>query len=123
MSHHILIVEDDIALRSLFKIYLERAGFVVSVVSSVDDALQVLNQEDVSLALVDINLEEELSGLVLIEQIKKSSQLQHIKVVTLTSFPQPFDRLHPDWIDLALNKPIKSQQLIEEVKQLLGIST
>ena len=123
MSHHILIVEDDESLRSLFELYLERADFIVTGVSTVEHALQVLNSEDISLALVDINLEDELSGLELIEKVRENSKFNHVKLVTLTSFPQPFDRIHPEWIDLGLNKPIQYQVLIKEVKHLLDITS
>lgn len=111
MARHILIIEDDNSLRNLYGLYLERANYAHIAVSSVPDAVDVLAEMPIDAALVDINLGDALTGLKFIEYVRSNPDYDHIKLITLTSFPQPFDRIHPGWIDLALNKPVKFQQL------------
>ncbi len=122
MRPHILIVEDDLSLSELYGMYLERGQFGYTITNFVDDALQVLSTRSVDAMLVDVNLNEDASGLDLIANIRRNPNYDKIKIITLTSFPERYDQTLQLGISLSLNKPIKYEELIAILKELLDLS-
>ena len=83
---HILVIEDDPALRDLLHTTLTRSGYEVSVA---DDGLDALVQIDraqpkPNLLLVDIMLPE-LDGLTLVRALKTRSETRSIPVMFITA--------------------------------------
>ncbi len=69
----ILVVEDDLLWRDEMSSLLNKFGSIVSV-SSLSEAVKVLEKQDVDLAFVDLNLSEDssdLSGISIIKQCAK----------------------------------------------------
>lgn len=64
MAAKILVVEDEILIRWSLVADLEDAGFAVAEAGSVDEALQILEEDQhVDLLFTDVRLPGELSGL------------------------------------------------------------
>lgn len=122
MRPHILIVEDDLSLSELYGMYLKRGQFDCTITNFVDDALEVLSTRSIDAMLVDVNLNENTSGLDLIANIRRNSNYDKIKIITLTSFPERYDQTLQLGISLSLNKPIKYEELIAILKELLDLS-
>ena len=119
MPYHVLIVEDDDSLRQLYDLYLARGRYDRTAVSSASAALKILSEVEIDVMLVDVNLGDVVSGLQLIEEVRRDNRYDHIKVVTLTSFPERYDLTYPDRIDMYLNKPVSYEELISSLNKLL----
>src|SRR5438045_2131125 len=72
MNAHILVVDDEAPTRELLSIFFKRRGCTVTTASTGADALRLVNELPVRLLILDIELGEELSGLDLLEPIKKN---------------------------------------------------
>lgn len=74
MKDRILIAEDDRDIVELLTLYLERDGFSVSSAPDGAEALEMLQQESYSMALVDIMMPK-LNGYELIRRIRQESNI------------------------------------------------
>lgn len=111
MRYRALIVEDNISLRELYGLYLERADFDHLKAASAKEAIHILQDHSVDLLLVDVNLGGSLSGLDLIEIVQGNPDYDHIKIMVITSFPKPYEDERSLRIDLLLNKPISFREM------------
>lgn len=50
---HILIVEDDFDMQKILRLYLQKEGFTVSIVSNGRDAIEFLSENHVHLVIMD----------------------------------------------------------------------
>ncbi|HKP12992.1 MAG TPA: response regulator, partial [Blastocatellia bacterium] len=66
----VLIVEDDLAIATLERRQLERAGYVVAAAANARDATRLVTQGDIALMLLDQNLGEGETGLALYQHLK-----------------------------------------------------
>lgn len=77
--HKILIVEDDIQIAESLSDMLEILDHeVIDIASSYDEAIKVLESRDVDLALLDIQINGEKSGIDVAEKIKADFNLPFI---------------------------------------------
>lgn len=77
----ILIIEDDVVLRSELKMLLENAGYEAETVTDFADALNGMAASDADLILMDINLPGQ-NGEMLLKEFRRS---RHEPVIMLTS--------------------------------------
>jgi len=84
VSHHVLLVEDDRALRALLASLLRIEGFVVHDTPSLVGARLELREGAMDLAVVDVNLPG-ASGLELAAQLRDASP--DLPIVLVTAFP------------------------------------
>ena len=80
-SPTLLVVDDEVAVRRSLGRLLSRQGFDVHEASTLDDALALLDQHDVDLALVDCPLGKE-EGTVPIQRIHEASPSTEIVALT-----------------------------------------
>ncbi|TXH78025.1 MAG: response regulator transcription factor [Thiothrix sp.] len=71
--NHILIVDDEPAIRSLVKRYFEKQGMVVHCAASGDEMHAVLNTEAIDIVFLDVHLPGK-DGFVLLDEIKTEHQ-------------------------------------------------
>lgn len=112
----ILLVEDDFLNRRLSKKTLIENGYNVLEAKSAKEALEILNNENVDLAILDINLgENEKNGITLGQQIKDNYA---IPFIYLTAFENAEIISHA--ISTApysyLTKPPKKSDLIASIE-------
>ncbi len=74
----------------------------------------------IDVIIADVNLGEEINGLELIDMIRRNEAYDHIKIITLTSFPERYDINDPIRINLSLNKPVDYKRLMESLHRLLN---
>ena len=88
MKNHILIVEDDEAIREGVRILLEGEGYTVQ---EAEDGFQCLKKlsAETDLIILDIMMPE-ISGIKTCEEIRKTS---HVPVLFLTAKGQESDKL------------------------------
>jgi len=77
----ILVVDDEKAIVSLLKQAFSRAGFEVRAAESAEEALKVLEQEDIMVMFLDLNLPG-MNGMDLCKRIKKDKPMAIVFAVT-----------------------------------------
>ena len=80
MKSKILIVDDEEHIRELIRFYLDKEGFSVVEAENGEKALEILENEYVDLAIVDIMMPV-MNGFDLVEEMK---QFKDIPVIMLT---------------------------------------
>lgn len=114
---HILLIEDDNAIRSGLVYFLGQEGFTVFESAEACTALQILEQEKIDIILLDINLPDE-SGFDLFPKIKKISDVPVIFLTAIdleTSIVMGLDMGADDYI----TKPFKARELVSRIKNVL----
>ena len=121
----ILIVDDDLAIRTSLALLLKKEGFSVKGAGSPDDAVEILQKETPELILLDLNFSIETSGdegMDLLQRIRKMNAA--IPVILITGWGT---------IDLAvkgmkegardfITKPWQNDYLLQSVKTILNLS-
>jgi DNA-binding response OmpR family regulator len=85
----ILVVDDELALRRLLRAYLRKEGFEVLEAATGEQALAVMREGQVDLALVDVMLPE-LDGFEVVRRIRARSS---IPVILLTARGEETNRV------------------------------
>ena len=89
MKSKILIVDDEEHIRELIRFYLDKEGFSVVQAASGEEALHLLENEYIDLAIVDIMMPV-MDGFQLVEEMK---EMKDIPVIMLTAKSQSADKL------------------------------
>lgn len=84
LGTRVLIVEDDAGVAALERRGLERAGYETVVAATADEALAELRTGRVTLAVLDLRLDGELSGLDLYERVRADGL--DLPVILVTAF-------------------------------------
>ncbi len=116
----ILIVEDDKHISKLVKYNLEKAGFACEVRITGEDALDVLDTEDIDLVILDIMLPK-MDGLEVCKNIKQDKVLSSIPVIMLTAKGEEVDRIVGFELgaDDYVVKPFSPRELVLRVRAVL----
>lgn len=120
---HILVVEDDVTLRTMLKLRLERAGYHVHTADDGADALRQVEQELPDLVLLDVIMPK-LDGYEVCRRIKGQIRTANVPVIMLTSRTDAEDKIRGlrgganDYI----TKPYEPGELLERVRNVLSWS-
>lgn len=82
-SPHILIVDDQMDMRLVLKITLERAGWIISEAADGAEVMAAIQRQQPDVILLDYNMPE-LNGLEACKLVKADLHTQHIPVVMYT---------------------------------------
>ena len=117
-ANHILIVEDDKDIREGVEIYLKSQGYEVFQAGDGIEGLQVLEREEIHLAIVDVMMPR-MDGFEMVRQIKLKSP--GIPVLFLTARTALADVLHGFEIGANdyIRKPFQIAELVARIKVLL----
>ena len=77
----VLVVDDELSIRRLMRLYLTKAGFTVEEASTGGQAVVALRRGDLDLAIVDVMLPE-VDGFEVVRQARRSSS---IPIILLTA--------------------------------------
>jgi DNA-binding NtrC family response regulator len=111
---HVLVVEDNEDARDLFVIFLERAGFFVSSVPSVEAARALLATARIDVLVADYSLEGATGGYLL-QGLSSSS---HPRACVLVTGFSAHD-VDSTGFHAVLTKPIDDQKLVRTIRSLL----
>ena len=92
MSKRILIVEDELDLRSTLEFKFKSEGYTVNAVSKGKDALEAIARKKPDLILLDLMLPD-MSGLDICKKIKNNSDSFEIAIIMLTAKGEEVDRV------------------------------
>ena len=119
-ARHILLVQDDHALRQIHRLNLELGGFTVVEASDGAEALRLAHQSPPDLVILDLALQS-LDGWEALGELKTDANLRAIPVVILTSSAEESQELRAlERGPLAfLAKPLGIEDLIAAVRKVL----
>jgi len=117
VEEHILVVDDDLAIRELIKEYLTENDMKVSVAESGADMDRVLSVEVVDLVLLDLKLADE-DGLAIARRLRESLD---IPIIILTGRKEEVDRVMGLELgaDDYVTKPFSNRELLARVRAVL----
>jgi len=117
MTERILIVDDEPEIADLVEVYLKSEGFSTIKCGTGTEALEVLRQQSVDLALLDVMLPD-ISGFTLCAEIRKQ---YHFPVLMLTAKTGDMDKITGLTIgaDDYITKPFNPLELVARVKAQL----
>lgn len=113
----ILIVDDDINICELLRIYLEKDGFETEVVTNGFNAVEAFNSTAPDLILLDIMLPG-MDGWQICREIRKTSQTP---IIMLTAKGETFDKVLGLELgaDDYITKPFETKEVIARIKAVL----
>ena len=119
MSKTILVVDDEEIVVDITRRKLTQEGFAVIGVGDGEAALQVLREGPVDLIILDVEMPK-LNGYNFIAERKKIPGAVKAPVIVLTAYEsmEPIFRRHG--INAYLTKPIKFQDLLDKIKEVLS---
>jgi two-component system KDP operon response regulator KdpE len=112
----ILVVDDDAALRRLFRTALAVSGFDVLEAGDGLTALQLLEIERPDLVVLDLGLPL-VSGQAVRQELAAHAHLCDIPVVVVTGTPGPHHDVQPACL---LHKPVDAEQLVRTIRSCLA---
>jgi len=114
---HILVVDDDPAIRDLIREYLGEHDFKVSVAESGADMDRVLGAEVVDLVILDLKLPDE-DGLAIARRLRESLDLP---IIIVTGRKEEVDRVMGLELgaDDYVTKPFSQRELLARIKAVL----
>lgn len=113
-SKSILVVDDNGINRLLPGLILRPFGWDVHEADGGLAALEILKTIHIACVLLDISMPE-VSGLEVLEDLRRDSKFEALKVVAYTAYAQPHDvaRLLSLGFDAVLIKPLTSVKLLD----------
>jgi putative nucleotidyltransferase with HDIG domain len=114
MGAHILVVDDEAAIRDLFSEWLEVAGHTCVSAGSASEALTVVERERADVALLDLRMPGE-SGVWLARRLREARQdIAIIMATGAQSFDAAVEGMRLGVLDYLL-KPFSRQELVDAV--------
>lgn len=122
LGFKVLIIEDDNFLSDLYKIQFEKSGY--KVVQSYDglDGLSKISIETPSVVVLDLILPE-LSGLEVLERLKKDPKFSRLPVVVLSNLRDEEKikkALTLGAVGYIIKPTLTPKQIVEEVGKYIG---
>ncbi|KJF96958.1 two-component system response regulator TorR [Photobacterium leiognathi] len=117
MTHHVLVVEDEIVTRTKLVGYFENEGYKVSQADSGAQMREIMATEKIDLVMLDINLPGE-DGLMLTRELRSRSE---VSIILVTGRTDSIDRIVglEMGADDYVTKPFELRELLVRVKNLL----
>jgi signal transduction histidine kinase len=127
---HVLVVDDEKAIRTTFSAFLKREGYRVTECSSLAGTSAIIENTEIDVAVLDVDLGTD-NGLDIADILKKKNR--NIQLVMVTGHPEINDTLslvktvlRHDGITLAVNVPddlppvrCRSQQIQQVIMNLI----
>ena len=114
----ILIAEDNISLRQLMCIHLEKAGHKVSVAADGMQALEVLDHNPIDLIIADIMMPN-MDGYRLIEELREANIETPVLIVTAKDTMDDKRTGFRAGADDYMTKPVDMEEMLLRVEALL----
>lgn len=117
----VLIIEDEVELVKILRMYLEKAGYTVFLATRGDQGLSLWEQNKPELLIIDLNLPG-MDGLDVTRTIRKKSD---VPIIMLTARVEEMDRLIGLELgaDDYISKPFSPREVVARVKAVLRRSS
>ena len=115
----ILVVDDSDDTRDMMAKLLELESFAVVTAQDGVDALKVAADEQPDLILTDVNMPN-LNGIEMIRELRKRPGFRRVPVIAITAYGNGVaNEALEAGADGAATKPVRFNELLERIKQLL----
>jgi excisionase family DNA binding protein len=114
----VLVVDDDVGLQSMFKLFLKKQGYARLVVGTGEEAIAAMAKQKFELCFLDLQLPDTTGD----EIYKQAKDLQpDMPIVIITGYPdsQMLDNILKFGPVTVLKKPLKVEAL-QQTMQMLG---
>ena len=120
----ILVIDDDLDTLNIIGIKLEAQQFKVITGRDGQEALSLVRKHHPDLIILDVMMPK-LSGFKAARLIKFDAKSKQIPLILLTARTQEADRTLGQEVgaDVYITKPFDPENLLKEVKKLLGAGT
>lgn len=118
---HILLIDDDDALRRLFGGYLEKAGFQIIYANDGDDGREIARRLQPDLILLDLGLPG-IDGYELSSKLKKEDMTKNIPVIILSNVDMSKEAegfLKQTGVSDYIHKSVEADELVARVTKVL----
>ena len=119
MNPHILVVDDEAAIRDMVRMALELEGFTVSDASNAHHATKVLEQQDIDLILLDWMMPG-ISGIDFAGRIRREGNSQ-VGIIMLTAKDDEDDMVRGLDVgaDDYIKKPFSTKEMLSRINAVL----
>lgn len=118
----LMLVEDDNNLREIYEARLQAEGYTITSARDGEEALVVAKAEKPDLIISDVMMPK-ISGFEMLDILRNTEELKHVKVIMLTALGQTDDQQRADRLG-ADRYLVKSQVTLEDIvkvaHELLG---
>ncbi len=121
----ILLVEDDVALASVYRSRLELEGFETHEVHNGEDALSAAISYKPDLILLDAMMPK-ISGFDVLDILRNTPETTNMRVIMLTALSQPKDKERAEQLgvdDYLVKSQVVIGDVVARVKHHLGMDT
>jgi CheY-like chemotaxis protein len=115
----ILLVDDNAELRFVWKRVLTSAGFEVQEAANGADGLEQARAWRPDVILMDISMPV-LDGIQATTRLKADPATASIPVIVISGEMDAAERTRASRCDMCLTKPIRNQQLLSAIRELLA---
>lgn len=117
MPNKVLIVDDDVEIRKITGIYLDNEGFEVIKAENGEQALKLIDENEIDLVLLDIMM----PGMDGIETCMKIRENNLMPIIFLSAKSEDLDKIQglASGADDYITKPFNAMELIARVKSQL----
>ena len=123
MSVKVLIVDDDINICELLRLYLEKENYSTVIAHDGEEAVEAFKKENPDIILLDVMLPK-LDGWQVCREIRKTSQ---VPIIMLTAKGETFDKVFGLELgaDDYVTKPFESKEVVARIKAVMrrGVKT
>lgn len=121
MSGKVMVVEDEMAISQVLRVYLEKAGYETVLVADGAEALPVFRDEKPDLVLLDVMLPHR-DGWEILEDIRAGSDCPVIMLTALGDVKYRVDGLSQGADDY-IAKPFEAEEVVARVQAVLRRSS
>ncbi len=119
----ILLVEDDVALSTVYKSRMELEGFEIREVNNGEEALSAAIDFKPDLILLDAMMPK-ISGFDVLDILRNTTETANIRIIMLTALSQPKDKERAEALgvdDYLVKSQVVIGDVVERVKFHLGL--
>lgn len=125
VGKHILLIDDDEALRRLFGGYLEKAGFQIIYANDGDDGREIARRLQPDIILLDLSIPG-TDGYKLSSQLKREDPTKNIPIIILSNADISKEAekfLKEAGVADYVHKSVQAEELINRVVKVLESSS
>lgn len=122
-SVHILLVEDDVFLASIYQKKFEMEGFKITAVDNGDKVMPEVKKKKPDIILLDILLPKK-DGFQVLALLKADAEVKDVPVIMLTNLGQKDDvdkALAQGATDYLIKAHFKPSEIVDKVRKVLHI--
>lgn len=116
---NILVIDDNKDITGLFKTIIESGGHKCTIANGGQEGLEILHRESFDLVLLDLAMPE-MSGVDVLEVVKKDPDLKAIKILIVTASSPPDSeiiRIKNSYQILdVVKKPVNKAKLLQMIE-------